>query len=113
MPKSSAVFLNDCLISSGLHSGCACFNKAEAPATIGVAIEVPDSAICLLSMHLWISGLYGLLYLSSMPKAVSHCAAQISTPGATTSGLINVPPFHATGPLELKKATLFSVGFLG
>ncbi|PPA78839.1 MAG: hypothetical protein C00003105_01013 [ANME-2 cluster archaeon HR1] len=44
-PRSTAVFINCCLILSGVQSGCAWSISATTPDTWGVAIEVPESAI--------------------------------------------------------------------
>jgi hypothetical protein len=66
-----AVLFRSALIPAGLESGEAWRARATAPATCGVAIEVPDSRLVLAPPQL---------------EAVIQ-AAQIATPGAARSGL--------------------------
>ena len=68
------------LSSSAPHSGCALFSTAAAPATCGVAIEVPFDAGVLVVGRIWPG------------SRRAAWAATMSTPGAVMSGLIAPSP---------------------
>src|SRR5918911_5028362 len=57
-----AVYMRIALIRLGVNFGLACKSKAAAPATTGVAIEVPLKYICLLEGEpLTLASRFGLL----------------------------------------------------
>gem|GEM_PF-4569502 len=49
--RSSALSMSAALTISGLQSGWSCLRSAAPPATWGVAMEVPEMAVCSSSRH--------------------------------------------------------------
>ncbi len=78
-----AVVASTDLSCAGVHSGCCCLSNAAAPATCGVAMDVPLNATC--------------------SPFVPAAAATMPTPGAVTSGLRPLSPMR--GPLLEKYAS--------
>ena len=79
-PTSFAVLTSAARSWSAVYSGCCCLRSAAAPATCGVAIEVP-----LIATY------------EPSPGLSAERAAVTSSPGPTSSGLR--APENASGPV--------------